>query len=336
MHTYLIKMLECPVCHGELEWEIFQRIGERIERAETHCKKCAADYPVREGIGIFLTPDLPRNDLWERANSQLTKFLREHSEVEQWLMETPTDELTPADLFYRALVLEERGEYKAAKVVEEKANQGIYTADYLTCWASQCDCVIEILSELDGPIVDLASGRCYLVEEMARRLERPLVPTDYSPRVLRQNRRRLESFGLYDRISLLAFDARRTPFRDDAVVTLTTNVGLPNVEAPGNLLKELRRVVSKRFLAISHFYPPGDEVNTAALREAGLSSLIFRDETVDAFSEAGWEVGVVNECWGRAEPTPRSEVLEGAPIDAFPVRETMLDWCVLVARRGRL
>jgi len=66
------------------------------------------------------------------------------------------------------------------------------------------------------------------------------VATDYSPHVLRQDRRRLVSFGLYDKISLLAFDARRTPFKNGAVETLTTNVGLSNVENPRNLLKELR------------------------------------------------------------------------------------------------
>ncbi len=332
MHTYLLEMLECPVCHGELEWEISQREGQRIERAEARCQGCAAVYPVLEGVGLFLTPDLPRNDLWEQADSQLAKFLREHSEVEQRLMETPVDELAPADLFYRALVLEERGEYEAAKAIEEKANQGIYTEQYLACWESQRDYVIERLSESNSLVIDLASGRCYLVEEMARRLERPIVATDFSPRVLRQDQRRLESFGLYDQISLLAFDARRTPFRDGAVETLTTNVGLPNMEQPGNLLKELRRVVGGQFLTISHFYSEEDAANAMALREAGLSSLIFRNAAVGAFIAAGWEVEIVNECQGSAEPTPRSHVLGGAQIDAFPVQETMLEWCVLVAR----
>ncbi|MBS1251409.1 MAG: Ubiquinone/menaquinone biosynthesis C-methyltransferase UbiE [Anaerolineales bacterium] len=332
MHAYLIEMLECPVCHDELEWRISRRRGERIESAEARCQGCAAVYPVLEGVGLFLTPDPPRNDLWGQVDSQLAKYLREHSEVEQRLMDVSADELAPADLFYRALVLEERGEYEAAKELEEQAKAGIYTEGYLACSESQRNYVIERLSESDGPIVDTASGRCYLVEEMARRLECLIVATDLSPRVLRQDRRRLESFGLYDKISLLAFDARRTPFRNGAVGTLTTNVGLSNIEEPGNLLSELRRVVGGQFLAISHFYPEGDEVNAMALREAGLSSLIFRNAATDAFIATGWEVGIVNECSGRAEPTPKSEVLGGAQVDAFPVQETMLQWGVIMAR----
>jgi len=332
VHTYLIEMLACPACHGELAWEISQCREERIEQAEARCQRCAATYPVLEGIGLFLTPDLPRNDLWQQVESQLARYLRDHPEVERRLMETPAAELVPADLFYRALALEERGEYKAARAIEQKANQGIYTAEYLACWESQRDYVIGRLAGADGPIVDLASGRGYLVEEMARRLKRPIVATDHSPRVLREDRRSLEAFGLYDRVSLLAFDARRTPFKDGAVNTLTTNVGLPNVEAPGDLLKELRRVTDGEFLAISHFYPEEDEVNAAALREGGLSSLIFRDAAMEAFITAGWDVKVANECWGKAEPTPKGQVLEGAQIDAFPVQETTLEWCVLVAR----
>ncbi|MGD2105776.1 MAG: methyltransferase domain-containing protein [Anaerolineae bacterium] len=332
VQSYLIEILNCPVCHGELQWEITQRTGERIEQAEASCEECAAVYPVFEGVGLFLTPDLPRDDLWEQAGSQLAKFLREHPEVEQQLMGVPVDELAPADLFYRALVLEEGGEYAAAKMLEERAKQGLYTDQYLACWESQVNYVINRLSESDGPIVDLASGRCSLVEEMARRLDRAIVATDFSPRVLRQDRHRLESFGLYDKISLLAFDARRMPFREDAVETLTTNVGLPNIEKPGDLLKELRRVVDGQFLAISHFYSEKDEANAKALREAGLSSLIFRKAAVEDFIASGWEVEVANECQAWTEPTPRGEVLDGAQIDAFPVQGTVLEWCVIEAR----
>lgn len=241
MHTYLIEMLECPACHDELDWSIIDSNEDRIETAEAHCNACTATYPVRDGIGLFLTPDLPRNDLWEQVDSGLIQHLREHPELEQQLMEVPVDKLAPADQFFRALVLEEHGNFIKAQVVEASANKDLYTTEYTNCWNRQLDYTIERLSTTDGPIVDLASGRCYLVEKLVRRLERLIVATDFSPGVLRRNRRWLESFGLYDHVSLLAFDARRTPFKDGAVENLTTNLGLPNIEEPGSLLKELRR-----------------------------------------------------------------------------------------------
>ncbi len=60
-----MHMFACPACHGTLKWNIMEQRVVRIEAAEALCTACGAVYPVREGIGLFLTPDLPRNDLWE-------------------------------------------------------------------------------------------------------------------------------------------------------------------------------------------------------------------------------------------------------------------------------
>jgi len=73
MQTYLLNMLECPACHGALEWHITEYRGDRIEAANALCVTCGAVYPVREGIALFLTPDLPREDLWEQVDSQLSE-----------------------------------------------------------------------------------------------------------------------------------------------------------------------------------------------------------------------------------------------------------------------
>ncbi|MCG2767955.1 MAG: methyltransferase domain-containing protein [Chloroflexota bacterium] len=331
MHDYLIEMLECPVCHSELSWTVTRSLGSRIEEADVRCTTCGAAYPVREGIALFLTPDLPRNDLWEHVDSGLTTYLREHPEVERQLMDVPLADMAPADQFFRALVLEERGMYGQAKTAEQVANAGLYTREYLACSESQFNYVIERLSSSDGPIVDLASGRGALAERLASRLDRSLVVTDFSPRVLRRNRRWLEFLGLYDKVSLLAFDARRTPFKDRAVGTLTTYLGLSNIEEPADLLLELRRIVEGGFLAISHFFPEEDEANAAAIREAGLSPLLFRRSALDHFAAAGWLMELANMCVGESIPTPRSVLLDGAGVDALPVVETVLQWCVLVA-----
>jgi len=332
MHDYLIEMLECPVCHGELAWLATERRGGRIETAEARCIVCEATYPIREGIGVFLTPDPPRNDLWEQVDSQLLQYLRVHPKVERQLMDVPLETLAPADQFFRALVLEERGDYAQAKAAKDLADTGIYVPEYRACRESQFNYVVERLSTSDGPIVDLASGRGSLVEELAQRLERPIIATDFSPRVLRRDREWFEFLGLYDQISLLAFDARRTPFKDGAVETMTTFAGLLNIEEPGNLLRELRRIVASTFLSISHFFPEDDKANAVKIREVGLSAPSFRPSTLEHFAAAGWHVEVANVCTGKAYPTPTGVVLEGAGIDTLPVAETVLEWCVLVAR----
>ena len=88
MDRFLIDMLECPLCHQPLDWQIDHQFENQIEQAEARCSGCEATFPVREGIGIFLTPELPRNDLWEQVDSQLTSYLRDHPDIERTLMES--------------------------------------------------------------------------------------------------------------------------------------------------------------------------------------------------------------------------------------------------------
>ena len=334
MHSFILDMLQCPACRGSLDWQIEERQDERIEAAMARCTACEATYPVRQGIGIFLTPDLPRNDLWEQVDNQLARYLSEQPGLEQRLMHAPLEALEPADRFYRAMVLEERGALAQAKAIYDRAITELYTPEYLICYESQIHYLIDSLYGCDDPVVDLSSGRADLVQEMAGQLQCPILATDFSPRVLRRDQRWFQFFGLYDRISLLAFDARRTPFKDGAVKTMTTNLGLANIQHPGPLLKELRRIVSGRFLAISAFYPEGGAnaaANAAAIEELGQSDLLFRSRVYKHFVAAGWNLQPANLCQGRALPTPTSQILGGAGIDSLPVVETMLEWATLQA-----
>lgn len=272
------------------------------------------------------------------------RYLREHPEVERQLLEAPLETLNPADQLFRAKVLESRGQYLDAKTAAERAQEGLYTAASQADVESQFDTVIEyldasggqVIDPVDGTIVDLASGRCYLVEAILRApgntQQRPIVATDWSLSVLKRDRRYLEFWGLYDRVSLLAFDARRTPFRDGAIRTMTTFVGLASLQEPGNLLGELRRVVSGTLLAIAAFYSQDDEVHAPLIHKAGLEAMIYRPAALAAFRAAGWQVEVANARSARIRPTPKGVVLEGFQVDGFPLAETTQETCVLVAR----
>jgi hypothetical protein len=306
--------------------------GGKIKTAEASCASCSASYPVMEGVALLLTPELPRKDMWEQLESQLGRQVRAHPEVERKLMKVPVNTLTPADQFLRGLLLEERGEHEQAAQVIGQASRGLYTPEYLACADSMIGHLIGQLAGVDEPVFDLASGRGRLVEEMLRRLKSPVVATDFSPRVLRGDLRRWQWLGMHDRVSLLSFDARRTPFDDGAVKTMTSYLGLPNIEEPGHLLHELRRVVSGKLIAVMHFFPEDDEANREAILQAELQTMLYRRTALAAFLAAGFDVEVACVCMSRACPTPRSIVLDGVGIDALPVAETTLEWCVLVAQ----
>ena len=152
-------------------------------------------------------------------------------------MITALNKLAPADQFFRAMVLEENGFYVEAKEVENLATSGLYSNQYQSCWQNQIDYILAQLSENKDPVLDIASGRGYLIEKMIRHLDCPVIGSDFSVTVLQRNMRYLKSAGLYNQVSLLAFDARKTPFKNGIIGHLTTNLGLPNIEHPGSLFK---------------------------------------------------------------------------------------------------
>lgn len=333
MRPFLLDLLICPECHGELDWHIAARDAEQIEEADAVCRSCGCSYPVREGIGVFLTPDLQRKDLWKEAESGLGRHLREHPEVEQQLLGGPLTTLNAADRFFRGYVLEERGRRAEAEEAFDAARPELYTPETASCMDSTAAALVTSLPVSDGPIVDIASGRGFLVERLARGLDRPIVATDFSVTALRRARRRFVTLGLDGRGSFLAIDARRTPFRDGSLPTLTTYVGLQNIDGVESALRELNRVTSGTLYAISTFYGDGDP-NTERIRGIG-ATFCLRSEALTLLADTGWEATIAQSCSARALPTPVSEILRGATIDTLPSVETTTEWVLLELRPVR-
>lgn len=100
---------------------------------------------MREGIGLFLTPDLPRNDYWEAGAAGLQGYLEGHPEVRQALLEAPLETLNPTDQFYRAGLLDALGRHKEARELERAARTGLYTADYQAATTLLFDGLVELL-----------------------------------------------------------------------------------------------------------------------------------------------------------------------------------------------
>ena len=296
--------LACPACHGALEWD-----------GAARCTGCAAEYPVVDGIPLLVAPGSDALDLWEEAESGLARVLRENPELESALLDPPASALAPADAFLRALVLEERGE--ADEV--DAAFARLHPPDVLACMAAQIDSLCARVE--GGLVVDLASGRGTLLERLQGSVQGTLVATDVSPRALRRARRR--------GIQAVACDVRALPFADGSVECATTFLGLNNVQRPGELLTELRRV-ARRFLAAHLVYEPGTE-NDAVLDELGLAQLSYRDSLLDALDRAGWAADVVSWCSTTLQPAPTGVLLEDAVIDRLPVETVQGTWLTIDA-----
>jgi uncharacterized protein YbaR (Trm112 family) len=296
--------LVCPCCGGPLEG--------------TTCSSCGVEYTTDDGIPLLIPPGSEVRDLWEQAESGLSRTLRENPELEHALLAPPPAELAPADAFLRALVLEERGDDGEV----DAAFARLHPPDTLACMAAQVEALCERLGNEAGLVVDLASGRGMLLERLQRTMRGTLVATDVSPRVLRRARRR--------GIEAVVCDLRRMPFADASIACATTFLGLNNVEQPGRLLSELRRV-ARRLLAVHLVYEPGT-ANDRELEELGLASLAYREPLLEALAAAGWNAEIASSCAAVLEPTPVGVVLEGAVLDRLPVEPVAGTWLTIDAR----
>ncbi len=331
MHKSLERLLVCPACHGTLRWEVSRKSGPELEEGVAKCRTCPATYPVHQGIAAFLTGGKLPEELWEDTSSQIEEFVRTEPEKVRLLLESPVETMNPADLFFRGLILEDRGQYEPAKLARDRALAGSYSAEQRACVRSQMDFVQREVARSASPVIDLASGMGALLEVLLPGATQHFVATDVSPRVLVHDRAVLAPLARDGGLSFLAFDARHTPFADGSVPTMVTYAGRANIRDPGELLKELRRVVSGRLLAIGLFYPEEPGPNADSIRQLKLEALMYRESALRQFRDAGFNVEVENSQNVLARPTPRGVILQGVGIDSLPVVDSQVEWGTLIA-----
>ena len=332
MHETLIDILVCPACRGELSWTVAERDGGDLLEADASCQGCGAGYPVREGIGAFLTPDLLREDLWEETHSELTGYLNTRPELRARLIDTPLDELEPVDRFLRADYLDELGDVAGAEQAGRGAREQLYTPELWELWNECLDRMVQMYSGHHGPVVDVASGRGTLAELMAEGDCPLIVATDFSVWVLRRSRRRMQHKGMASRVSHLVVDARRTAFGDGSIPVLVSHVGLGNImEGVSDALSELRRVCGGVLLFSHAFFRPDDPVHAPIMREFG-HPLAFLEDAMQALSTAGWDVEILVNRRVPVKPTPISKLVPEMTVDRIPLAEAELDGVLIRAR----
>ncbi len=332
MHKQYMDMLICPLCHNQLKWHIREDNQDRIVNADIRCSSCQSEYEVRDEIAVFLTKALSRNDLWEKSESGLEKYLRENPDIYEKLMNTPEEELNGADYCYKASYFEMKRDFTTSSRMFKNAFEKIYTQDYIEGWKSQMDFIVKEIED-DKPIIDIASGKGYLVEKLLEETKSFIVATDFSPTILARNKEYFKFKGFYDRLSLISFDARKTPFKDNSIITLTSNMGIQNIEQPGEVISEMNRITKKDFMSVMQFIDEGDKVHMDLFNKFGSVAYATRDKASETFKKIGWNVKVCNSYIANIKPTPEGEILKGAGVDRFPIVNTKIEYCVIQASK---
>ena len=290
------------------------------------CADCARSYEVRDGVAILLAAE--SEDTWRDSAAQLDAALGADPAAAQRLLRSPLDELNGADLTFRGMVLEARGELERASAAFAAADAELYGTGLRACRDRLLDACVDRLGSADW-VLDVASGRGALVERMAR-AGRRVVATDISAVAMIRLRARLAGLGLADRVDCVACDAGALPLRDATVPLATSFLGLQNIARPARVLGELRRVCAGPMLTVGHTYPQ-DDVNGTALREHGYGHVADRSVLDAMLAAVGWRPTYPELCSAAAAPTPLGEVVSGGAVDGFPVAPTTLRWHLLEA-----
>jgi ubiquinone/menaquinone biosynthesis C-methylase UbiE/uncharacterized protein YbaR (Trm112 family) len=321
----LQHLICCPDCHGDLEWNIETETERRIVAADAKCGHCNRNYLIRDEVANFLLTENSSDDLWKIVDSRLAKELKKNPEYEKQLMQSDLSSLNAADKLLRASIHDERGNYDLAETTRRLAQEELYTPSYNRQYATKKKELQRLLASEDGLIVDLASGMAGLAEVFST-LENPTVFTDISPTILLRNRLQLQHFGLYDKVSLIAFDVKKMPFPESSVPVFTSNLGLTNIRDSASFAKELSRCLKGRAYFITFFFPDNGDQNAQLLEELGMD-LAF-ETRLDEIAGQYFDVQILYPTQADIEPTPESEIFS-IGIDALPVEPTTITWAIV-------
>lgn len=317
--NYLINHLACPICHRPLA----------KESGNPHCPQCGLSFPESQGVPCLFEPG--KEDLWASNRSGLAQFLDENPGVAQALEQEPEESLNGADLSAKAGLRQMQGRFREAVELHQAAWRKCYPPAYVEAFEAHLDFIASRLADCLGPIVDVASGRGMLVSRLLATATAPIIATDLSPSVLHDYQAsRWQEHLDTGKLTLLAFDAAAAPFEDRSLPAVTTCLGLQNIPAPENIIRELRRVCGGTLYALCAFYPEDDQANQEAAASFGLAGAFSRRKLTGLLEAAGFRVDCFETPAVCQPPTPEGRVVPGMRVDGLPVAETECQFITLL------
>ncbi|HET7520329.1 MAG TPA: methyltransferase domain-containing protein, partial [Candidatus Limnocylindria bacterium] len=286
MRRAVMARLVCVTCRGELRWTEAEVDGDDVLSALARCADCGARYEVREGVAIMAAPNA--EDIWRDSARGLADALAAEPETERALMDAPLNALNGADLAFRGMVHEARGELAAAAAAFAAADRQLYGAEQRACRDELLAACAERTIGAEW-VLDVASGRGALVEGLAR-AGVPTVASDLSAVAMLRLRGRLAAAGFAGTVDCLVADAAALPFADGSVPAATTYVGLQNIPDARPVLHELRRACDGSMRTVGYGYPPEDTTNRRALEELGFTGSADLDAVRATAAAADWRM----------------------------------------------
>ena len=332
MFNFLKEILICPECHEELIWEITDETKAHIMEAKIKCTNCTKTYAVKNGVGCFVDYQDSPDDSWERVEDWLKNFTAENPDITEKLMTTDIEKLNAADIMIRSMLNKIKGNHDEAEILNKLYRQKAYKEETLKAGYAQADYIINALKNEKDFILDVASGQGTLISKFLENTDTCVVSSDMSLNVLEKAKESAEKGGFGDRVSYMAFDLNKSPFKNKSVKTITTYVGLQNIENPEKIFGELRRICGGKLYSACVFCCEDNVINRKALENDGLDKTWIKNKYIEQFNNAGFVSIVENSIATVDDPTPVGEIVQGVGIDGFPVEPGNFERAVVISR----
>jgi len=331
MFNFLKDILICPECHGELLWEITDENNTNVIEAEAKCCDCKKIYPVKNGIGCFVQYENDSDDNWARGENWLKNLIADNPDIREKIMNTAIDEMNAADIMIKSMICKIEGNHSEATALNKIWRKKAYKEESSAASSAQIEYIVNSLKDEKDFILDIASGSGRLVSEFLEKTDKLIVSSDISFNIMQQAKKIAEQNGFGDRVSYIAFDLNKSPFRDKSVKIITTFVGLQNISYPEKIFGEIRRICGGKLYSACVFCCEDNIVNLKALEEGGLDKTWVKSKYIDEFDRAGFTSVIENSIITLDEPTPVGEIVKGVKIDGFPVETGYFEKTVIIS-----
>ena len=331
MFSFIKEMLICPACHGELIWEIINENKTHIIEAEIKCQKCNNEYVVKNGVGCFVKYEKSFDDGWQNAENWLTNLLAENPDIMEKLMVADIEEMNAADIMVRGIICRKEGNVAEATKLSEISIKKRYKEEQTKALFGQLDYVVNSLKDEKNIILDVASGLGDLVQKLLENTDVCIISSDISFHVMEKAKKSTEEKGYGDRVSYIAFDLNKSPFRNKSIKIITTFFGLQNIVSPVRIFNEIRRICDGKLYSICNFCCDENSKNIKVLEEDGSAEMWLKNKYINEFDKVGFTSVVENSIITFNELTLVGKIAKGVTIDNFPVEPGDFEYAVVIS-----
>lgn len=323
MEKTVRSTLFCPVCKSELEW--FDPGGPS---PSAKCLECSFHTSSKEHILSFLT-EPPSEDLWEKTGG-IVEYLKENPDIEELFIESSNEDLSPGDLYIKALTLWEKNQFNDSVIAEKAAYKNLYPPEYVDAMYKEINQMAILVKQQMGNITEFISERGILLRRLLATSDKSILSYCTEPVNALKLNKWMDSFGWEDRTQIMVGDPLKTPFKDNSINILVTYLGLQKVSDSRALMTELRRVVKRKLIAVVRLFDENDSENLAIASKLGVIDLFTEKNIKNLMKETGWSYELKNKIKVNASPAAPGELVE-QKADLLPVTETKMTWAILIA-----